>query len=620
MSTIVTRAGKGSPLTNTEVDANFTNLNTDKAELDTNVTFGSIGTSGDITITSASPELFFIDTTIAGAQGRIQSSSGGLGFRAKASDSGGSPQFGNHTFSRFDGTDTKTQMVIDNNNDVRVWNSIGQVRLNFDADYGLVETDGVVTTNPSGALAIGQSNAPSAVLDVHGNAVIKDGLQIGETQGGVSQSALDIRGTNAEQGNFVASVAAGVMTVTSVNNATLAVGDVIYSANAIPANTFIKSLGTGTGGTGTYNLSQSFDLDALTLRNSAKGQLTLSFTNSDSSLRAGQPIGAIEFNDKDSSNGGAKGFIVCGAQDTTPSSYLAFGVHQTGQGEHAREAARIDEDGNLLLNTITPNSTLDHVELRADGQIRASAVNARTATFTSGAGSNEQAVVVVNRTGTDGSMLNLQQGGTTQIRFHSTSGNKPIIVEDSGKGLKLNPDSVQPRTYNNGVYDNEMSLGADTTRFKDLYLGGGVFLGGTVDDNKLDDYETGNWTCGIQNSAESQTSSTTRIGRYTKVGRVVHVSVNMNSIDASTFTGGSLRITGLPFAINSSSTARGHGVCQVNNFVDSNAPDYYIQGVQGTNKAQIKYNKNNDSAHSIDVSKLNNSNTSTVIFDLTYIV
>jgi hypothetical protein len=32
MSTITTRSGKGSPLTNTEVDANFTNLNTDKVE------------------------------------------------------------------------------------------------------------------------------------------------------------------------------------------------------------------------------------------------------------------------------------------------------------------------------------------------------------------------------------------------------------------------------------------------------------------------------------------------------------------------------------------------------------------------------------------------------------
>ena len=32
MATITTRSGKGSPLTNNEVDANFTNLNTDKLE------------------------------------------------------------------------------------------------------------------------------------------------------------------------------------------------------------------------------------------------------------------------------------------------------------------------------------------------------------------------------------------------------------------------------------------------------------------------------------------------------------------------------------------------------------------------------------------------------------
>lgn len=32
MSTITTRSGKGSPLTNAEVDANFTNLNNDKSE------------------------------------------------------------------------------------------------------------------------------------------------------------------------------------------------------------------------------------------------------------------------------------------------------------------------------------------------------------------------------------------------------------------------------------------------------------------------------------------------------------------------------------------------------------------------------------------------------------
>ena len=37
MSTITTRSGKGSPLTNNEVDANFTNLNSDKMEKSSNL-------------------------------------------------------------------------------------------------------------------------------------------------------------------------------------------------------------------------------------------------------------------------------------------------------------------------------------------------------------------------------------------------------------------------------------------------------------------------------------------------------------------------------------------------------------------------------------------------------
>lgn len=37
MTTIVTRAGKGTPLTNVEVDANFTNLNDDKLEASANL-------------------------------------------------------------------------------------------------------------------------------------------------------------------------------------------------------------------------------------------------------------------------------------------------------------------------------------------------------------------------------------------------------------------------------------------------------------------------------------------------------------------------------------------------------------------------------------------------------
>ena len=50
MSTIVTRSGKGSPLTNTEVDSNFTNLNTDKAELSGATFTGEITANGGIAL------------------------------------------------------------------------------------------------------------------------------------------------------------------------------------------------------------------------------------------------------------------------------------------------------------------------------------------------------------------------------------------------------------------------------------------------------------------------------------------------------------------------------------------------------------------------------------------
>lgn len=57
MSTIVTRAGKGSPLTNNEVDANFVNLNTDKIQTltstDASVTITGTGSSRDLSVSIA---------------------------------------------------------------------------------------------------------------------------------------------------------------------------------------------------------------------------------------------------------------------------------------------------------------------------------------------------------------------------------------------------------------------------------------------------------------------------------------------------------------------------------------------------------------------------------------
>lgn len=46
MSIIVTRTGKGAALTHAEMDANFSNLNTDKYEAGSNASLGTLVTSG----------------------------------------------------------------------------------------------------------------------------------------------------------------------------------------------------------------------------------------------------------------------------------------------------------------------------------------------------------------------------------------------------------------------------------------------------------------------------------------------------------------------------------------------------------------------------------------------
>ena len=75
MATIVTRSGKGSPLTNTEVDSNFTNLNTDKLELSGGTMTGNIAHTGNFTFDIAG----YLDLDVDDG-GSVYFSDGGVTF------------------------------------------------------------------------------------------------------------------------------------------------------------------------------------------------------------------------------------------------------------------------------------------------------------------------------------------------------------------------------------------------------------------------------------------------------------------------------------------------------------------------------------------------------------
>ena len=78
-----------------------------------------------------------------------------------------------------------------------------------------------------------------------------------------SESAINAgAGGTTTNANFVGTIASGVLSVSSISG-TLSLGNVIIGAG-VPTGTYIKALGTGTGGVGTYNLSSNITIATAT--------------------------------------------------------------------------------------------------------------------------------------------------------------------------------------------------------------------------------------------------------------------------------------------------------------------------------------------------------------------
>jgi hypothetical protein len=211
--------------------------------------------------------------------------------------------------------------------------------------------------------------------------------------------------------------------------------------------------------------------------------------------------------------------------------YLAFAVSKDTLNTVA-ERMRIDSSGNLLVGKTADDVTVVGTQINYDGFIGVT----RSANITA----------VFNRTTSDGDIVSLRKDGTTVGSIGVYSGDLTIGDGDIGirfdTGTGLVPWNVTTNVATNGTSD----LGASTARFKDLYLSGGVYLGGTVAANLLDDYEEGTWTAELKGSTGSATTPVTETGTYTKVGNVVTVHVGFANV-TTTGASGSIQVIGLPF-------------------------------------------------------------------------
>jgi hypothetical protein len=130
-------------------------------------------------------------------------------------------------------------------------------------------------------------------------------------------------------------------------------------------------------------------------------------------------------------------------------------------------------------------------------------------------------VLTVDRATSDGTLVDFQKNGTSVGSIGATGGDLHIGTGITGIRFRDGIDAVGPSS---GTVDTDAAtdLGATGNRFRNLYLSGGVYLGGTGSANKLEDYEEGTWTPSFASgSGLGDETITSSLGRYIKVGNLV---------------------------------------------------------------------------------------------------
>ena len=165
---------------------------------------------------------------------------------------------------------------------------------------------------------------------------------------------------------------------------------------------------------------------------------------------------------------------------------------------------------------------------------------------------NGATVLTVDRATSHGTIMDLQKDGSSIGTFGSSSGNLIIDGTDTATkaGLGIGGSVIYPRK-GAADSDNGVDLGNTTRRFKDLYLSGGVYLGGTGAANYLDDYEEGTYSAYMYDALSGGNFVSLGTGYYTKVGNLVTFHFRDSNINTSGLTGTNAAYFSVPFASSS---------------------------------------------------------------------
>lgn len=185
--------------------------------------------------------------------------------------------------------------------------------------------------------------------------------------------------------------------------------------------------------------------------------------------------------------------------------------------------------------------------------------------------------LIVDRATSAGTTIDVQKDGTSMATIGSSGSAGTIVLNTSGSsgvglfGSTNNGGCLLPTNGSASAVDNAKDLGRSDVRWRDLYLSGGAYLGGTGAANKLDSYEEGTWTpvvkalSGTTQPTVTMVSGAAQNGTYTKIGRQVFVGCYIGGFAVSGTTSSILVIGGLPFATSNDST-NGQQLCYYMNW------------------------------------------------------